>query len=145
MGSMLKMFKSKEGQVVDEHSHLAKWLQPFLVRVDEGEIEVEVKIKDEMTNSVGILHGGVTAMIMDEVLGSLTFTVDIETFFATSNLNVHYLSNTQVGETIVVKGQVNRQGRNLINAEAKMYHKATGKLMAVASADLAKTRIPLPI
>ena len=50
-------------------SPYAKWLNGTVISADESSVEFQFEVRKEMTNPVGMLHGGVTAGIIDDCIG----------------------------------------------------------------------------
>lgn len=137
---MIEQFKvliGKESKDVSP-SPLGRWLNGKLVDVAQGTMTVEVVIREEMTNPAGIMHGGIAAAIMDEVIGMTTFTLGSDAFFAASNLNVDFLRPGNKGETLKVVSEVIRAGKTMAHVECRIYNEAE-KLIAKATSNMVKT------
>jgi uncharacterized protein (TIGR00369 family) len=90
-----------------------------------------VRLPAAYQGSGGILHGGITALLFDEVMGKLNRLHDVRA--VTAELSVAYLSPAACGEDLVVTAtEISRDGRNL-NYQADM-HDASGRLLARAHA-----------
>ncbi|MEH0156741.1 PaaI family thioesterase [Limibacter armeniacum] len=123
-------------------SQLGNWMQGKLQKVEQGEIAMEYVVKKEMTNPVGMLHGGIICAMLDEAIGLTSYTLDITHFYPTVNLNVDYLSSVKEGDKVVVSTKVIRQGRHVIHIEGKLFSDE-GKLLAKASSNLIKSHIEI--
>jgi len=134
MNKVLEQYKKFEGQHIVAHSEVAKYLNPKLIKIEEGFIEVEIVVAPKMLNSGGMLHGGITSLILDEILGATTFTLAEGLFYATSSINVHFLSAGKIGDVLTVKAEIVKKGSRLIHTEGKVYVK--DKIIATATADL---------
>ena len=64
------------------------WLKAKVIEVKEGEVKFQFIVESYMLNPIGILHGGITATMLDEVMGAASFTLGRPTGFATINMNV---------------------------------------------------------
>jgi uncharacterized protein (TIGR00369 family) len=122
-------------------SPLAKWLDGILVAADEGTITADFLVRPDMTNPVGILHGGVIAAIMDDLMGATVYALGAETFFTSINLNVDYLFSARVGETVTARSEVIRQGKKVMHVECRLTN-ADGKLIAKSTSNLVATSTP---
>ena len=73
----LEFFKSNIGKTSSEMSPSAfgRWLNGTLIAVEEGELTVEVIVREDMCNPGGILHGGVATGMMDDLIGMTTFSM----------------------------------------------------------------------
>ena len=144
MNPQVEQYKSMIGQHLNHHSPIAELLNPKLLAVEEGMLEAELLIKPSMANAMGILHGGIVALIMDEILGAVTFTFGEETFYATSNLNIHFLAMTNIGDKVVATANVVKKGRRIVFVEAKLLSHDRKKVIASATADLVPTSVAVP-
>ena len=118
-------------------SPLGRWLNGKLIAVEEGSLTVEFVVREEMANPGRILHGGVTASMLDDVMGMTVFSLGRESFYTTINLSVDYLLPAKIGDSIYVKSKVIRAGKTVINMECevrnnehKMIAKCTSNLVA---------------
>lgn len=139
----MDFFRARIGKpMTDSPSPFATWLEGTLIEVAEGYLKVSFEVRREMTNAVGILHGGVSAGMLDEVLGAMIYTLGNEYVFVTVNLSVDYIGMAKIGDTLTAEARVVRKGRSIINAEATL-HNAEGKLVAKATTNYAVTNIPI--
>lgn len=139
----LSLLEAQKGKQFDQGpSPLSRWLNGKLIDVSEGNIVMEYYVRKEMTNPVGMLHGGMICAILDEVIGMTSYTLDIEYFHPSVNLNVDYLASAREGDTVIVKTELIKQGRNVIHIEGKLFN-PEGKLLAKGSANLFKSHIKI--
>ncbi len=137
------MFKSQEGKVIDNGpSKAANWLGAKLLRVGDSYVTVECVVREDMTNPVGILHGGIASLMLDEVIGMGNVIMSEEYVMSSVNLNVDFLSSAKVGERLIISSKLIRTGANLNHWEAKI-EKESGKIVAKASSNMAKTHVKL--
>lgn len=68
---ILQSFKGKE--FTESPSPFMKWLKPKVLDVEPGYVSMEYRVRKEMTNPIGTLHGGVTAAIIDDIIGAAMF------------------------------------------------------------------------
>ncbi len=132
MNQIIEFFKSSIGKYAADMSPspLGRWLNGKLIAVDEGSVEVEFEVREEMTNPLKILHGGTAASMLDDVMGMTVYMLGRESFYTTVNLNVDYLSPARVGDTLFVKSKIIRAGKTVINIECTIYntdHKIVAK------------------
>lgn len=137
---MIEQFKKLIGIESKDSSPspLGRWLNGTLLAVSEGTITVSFVIRDEMTNPAGIMHGGIAAAMMDEVIGMTTLTLGNEAFFAAASLNVDFLRPGRNGETIKVVAEIIRVGKTMVHVECRIYNE-TGKLISKATSNMVKT------
>jgi acyl-coenzyme A thioesterase 13 len=115
--------KEFEGKVFDKTlSAAGRWLAYTIINVSPGSIEVSVPVRPEMTNPSMQLHGGMMAMIMDEISGVAFYSLGSTTYYTTVNLVVDYLYSAAVGETVYAKAQVQRKGKKISNISCAVYN-----------------------
>jgi len=119
-----------------------KWLNGIMREAEPGNILMEFTVRREMTNPIGILHGGMHAAMIDEVIGMAVVTLNDRTFYTTLNLSIDYLDKASLGETILARGMVVRNGKNILNAVCEIRN-TEGKLLSKGSSNLFNTQIPL--
>lgn len=123
---------------------LMDWLKAAVVTVEEGKIEIQFTVEKYMLNPIGILHGGIMATMLDEVMGAACFTLGRPVGYATINMNVDYLSPAKIGEKVIAKGIVVRAGKTVVHVKAELV-KEDDKVLAKATSNLIGTSVPLPI
>lgn len=137
---VIQYFKSMIGQSMAKGpSPLAKWLDGTLIGAEEGSLTAEYTVRPEMCNPGGILHGGIAAAIMDDLMGATVFSLGREAFYTSINLNVDYLYSVPAGQRVVAKSQVVRAGKKVIHIECEIVDteqnivaKATSNLVATS-------------
>jgi len=95
----LKFVKGFIGkQFTGSPSPYAQWLAGKLISAEEKAVAFQFRVRKEMTNPVGILHGGVIAGIIDDCMGVNFFLLGLEYFYPTINLNVEFFNPALKGE-----------------------------------------------
>lgn len=118
----LEFFKEYIGTRVAEKSisPVAKFLDGILVGVHDHGIEIEYQVKEEMVNPARILHGGIAATMLDDIIGMTVFMMGNGVFYSTVNLSVDYLFSARLGETVRVKSKIVRMGKKIAHAEGEI-------------------------
>ncbi len=100
-----------------------------LVDIRPNEAVIEIEMSDDLRQPSGVLHGGVTATIIDTAMAFAvrTHLADTE-FSATIDLTVHYLRPHTTG-TITCTGKVVRAGKRIFTVSADVENEE-GKLIA---------------
>ncbi|MEM0577829.1 PaaI family thioesterase [Flavobacterium polysaccharolyticum] len=101
-------------------SPFAKWLNGTVISVDENSVEFQFEVRKEMTNPAGTLHGGVICGMFDDCIGVNFMILGTENFFPTINLNVEFFSSVKEGDTVIVKTNIIKKGKSVINVKANM-------------------------
>jgi uncharacterized protein (TIGR00369 family) len=118
-----------------------KWLKPTIVSAERGKLIFQYLVREEMTNPMGILHGGVTAAIIDDVIGATMFSFNESYFYTTLNNVVDYFSPGKEGDVIIAETRVIKKGRQLVNVQCEVWNKEKTRLIARGYSNLLKTGI----
>lgn len=139
--SILEYFQSQIGKSVEKSSaSLGNWLNGTFVEVKEGEMTVSFVVRKDMTNPLGILHGGAASAIIDDVMGMTVYSLGKEFVYVTVSLTVDFLDNAKEGEIIYAKTRVVRNGKTLINVECQLTNEQN-KLLAKGTSNFVATSI----
>jgi uncharacterized protein (TIGR00369 family) len=106
--------------------------------VEEGSVAFSMHAEEWMCNPAGVIHGGMTATLLDTVLTLAIMTkIPAGSSAQTIDMNVHYVRPIlPTGEKIVAEGKAVHVGSTIGTAEARV-HNAAGKLVAHGTATLA--------
>lgn len=88
-----------------------------LVRVEHGEVEIELPFKPELTQQHGFVHAGMIGAALDSACGFASLTVMP---FDAGILTIEYklnLLSPGIGERIRLIGRVRKPGRTIVLAE----------------------------
>lgn len=118
-------------------SPFGAWLNGKLIAAKVGSLTLEFVVRKEQTNPGGLMHGGVAAAIMDEIMGMTLFTLNKTTFYVAVNLNVDFLRPGRLGETLTGVTEVIRDGKTMTHMECKLYN-SEQKLIAKATSNLSQ-------
>ena len=100
-----------------------------LTELAHGKAVITVGMRDELSRPGGILHGGVTATVIDTAMAFAVRTLlDESAETATIDLTVHYLRPHSVGD-IICTARVVRAGKRIFTVEADVANE-DGKLIA---------------
>ncbi len=110
---------------------IARLLGFELTRVQPGEVKAQLDARDDMTNPMGTIHGGIAATLLDTVMGCAVQTVldDVDTY-TTTDLHVHYMRAVTPGRVAhrdgngVASGPPPRHGRREAGRRARAPHRA---------------------
>jgi acyl-CoA thioesterase len=102
-----------------------------LVDLKPSEAIIRLKMRDELRQPHGLLHGGATASVIDTAMAFAVVTRLAENETAsTVDLTVHYLRPVTVG-AIVCTAKVVRAGKRLLTVSAEVFNDEE-KLIATA-------------
>jgi len=107
----------------------AKLIGMRLVEMRPNEAVIEIEMRDDLKQPSGVLHGGVTATLIDTAMAFAvrTYLTDTEPT-ATIDLTVHYLRPHVEGKAICT-ARVVRPGKRIFTVSAEV-HNEQGKLIA---------------
>ncbi len=138
---VLRPFVGRE--LSDSPSPVGRWLQGVLREINENGLKIAYVVRPEMTNPVHILHGGLVATILDDIMGMtimVKYNADFTHFYSTVNLQVDYLASAREGETVIGTSNIIKAGNKIMNAEGWL-HAEGGKLLAHSTSNLLKVEL----
>ncbi|MGJ7922521.1 PaaI family thioesterase [Neobacillus sp. LXY-4] len=101
-------------------------------RRDNQSCEITIPINPIVQNSLGIVHGGITATLIDSAMGSLANTLVPEGFATvTTQLNIHYIA-PGIGDHLRCEAHVEHKGSKTMVLSATVY-RPDGKKVATSS------------
>jgi acyl-CoA thioesterase len=114
-----------------ERNAFARLIGMKLVDLQPSAATVQIEMRDELRQPHGILHGGVTATLVDTAMAYAVIACLSETEKAsTVDLTVHYLRPHSEG-AFACTAKVVRAGRKVLTVSAEVFNEQ-GKLFATA-------------
>jgi acyl-coenzyme A thioesterase 13 len=143
-GKLLDWLKANfEGKQVDNsRSGAGNWLKFTLDKLEKGNAELSLTVREDMSNPYNNIHGGMMCHVIDEAIGWAVVSLDTALHYTSMNLSVDFLYAVKQGERITAKSVVIRAGKKIINAECSVYNE-TGYLVAKAHSNLVTTNMPI--
>lgn len=136
MSEIEESLQEKARQVFREVPYI-KLLGMELLELRPGEAVLRLKMRDELRQPHGVLHGGATASVIDTAMAFAVITVLAAGEKAsTVDLTVHYLRPV-VDETIFCTARIVRAGRRLLTVSADVLSEQD-KLIATAISTYSK-------
>ncbi|ASK31440.1 thioesterase [Chryseobacterium sp. T16E-39] len=132
----LKQFIGKEFD--QSPSPFMKWLNPIVVSVEEGNLEFRYTVRPEWLNPIGNLHGGVTAAIVDDIIGATMFSLNEKSFITTINNVIDYFSTAKENDNIVAETKIIKRGKQFVNAQCEIWNADKTRLIARGTSNLFK-------
>jgi len=136
----VKMIAANKGVKLGEQlPGFGGWLNGSVSEInEEGDIEVEFEVRDEMLNPMGVIHGGAVAAIIDEILGFQLFLKSAEdAAYVSMSMNVDFLRGAKAGEVLTAIPKIVRIGRLIANVKCEL-HNTAGKIVAQGGANFMK-------
>lgn len=120
------------------HSNLfAKMIGMRLVEMKHEEATIEIEMRDELRQPHGLLHGGVTATLIDTAMAFAVITVlEPHEKASTVDLTVHYL-RPHIEGAFSCTAKIVRAGKRLMTVSADVFNEQ-GKLLATAISSYTK-------
>lgn len=127
----LAFFKQSTGKVIENSpSNYMNWLAPTLISAEKGVLICSYVVRKEWTNPYEILHGGITAGIIDDLIGATVFTLGLDHQFTTINNAIDYFATAKIGDTIIAETKVVKRGTRIINLQCEIYLPSKKRLIA---------------
>lgn len=133
---ILKSFIGKE--FTASPSPFMKWLNPVVISAEEGQIEFRYTVREEWLNPMGNLHGGVTAAIMDDIIGATMFSLNEKNFIVTVNNTIDYFSTAKENDHIVAETKIIKKGKQFVNTQCEIWNADKTRLIARGASNLFK-------
>lgn len=87
----------------------------------EGTCEITMTVDQRHLRSLNMLHGGVTATLLDTALGfAVMSTAGEDQHSVTTQLNIHYLRAAMLGNALRATGEIVRRGRRTAVARGEV-------------------------
>lgn len=124
--------------VLAQPLHVAAGLE--VVSVGDGRAEIRYRVNDATANPHGKLHGGIVTLMHDvAVFLAVASLLPAEKHAVTCETHVSILRPANRGETIVVRGRVDRLGRSLAFLRSETFARdAAGVERLIATGSLTK-------
>lgn len=101
------------------------------VCTEDGHVELRLPVTPMLLNAGHLLHGGVIASLLDQVIG-LTIRQQSDKRLVTVNLSVSFLASAKLGDIVVATANIRHSGKHLATGEGEV-RDSEGKLLAIAS------------
>lgn len=127
----LVYFQALTGKEIDSSpSPYMNWLRPTLIAAERGTLYCRYTVRKEMTNPYGILHGGITAGIIDDLIGATVYVLGLSARYTTVNNSIDYFAPASEGDEITARTSIVKQGRTIINLQCEVWLPTKNRLIA---------------
>lgn len=104
-----------------------------LTRVEPGRCEIELPVREDLTQQHRFVHGGVVGMIGDSAGGYAAFTLmPADASVLTVEYKINMLAPAK-GERLIARGEVVKPGRTLSIVRADVYALQAGRETLIAA------------
>jgi acyl-coenzyme A thioesterase 13 len=111
-------------------SPFTHWLKPIVKSAESGALILEYLVRKDMTNPMKVLHGGVSAGIIDDIIGATVFTMNLSHHYTTINNYIDYFAPAHEGDIIEAKSSIVKRGKQIINLQCELWLPAKSRLIA---------------
>ena len=111
-------------------SPFSHWLKPIVRSAEAGALIFEYRIRKDMTNPMQVLHGGVSAGIIDDIIGATVFTMNLSHYYTTINNYIDYFAPAHEGDIIEARSSVIKRGKQIINLQCELWLPIKNRLIA---------------
>ncbi|WP_350286972.1 PaaI family thioesterase [uncultured Croceitalea sp.] len=125
-------------------SAFGRWLNPTVVSAEEGKVVFSFRVREDMTNPVKLLHGGIIAAMMDDTLGATMLSLGDANFKISINLVIDYFNAANVDDIVTVESDIIKNGKNIINATCIMKNQ-DNKIIAKGNSNLFHSNIEVQL
>jgi acyl-coenzyme A thioesterase 13 len=103
-------------------SPVIEMIGPVYSRGEGLDLELAMQAQPKHCNLRGSVHGGILATLADMALGyTLAFSSDPPAGYVTATLTIDYAGAAKVGDWLIVRSDVQRQGGRLAFANCYIY------------------------
>jgi len=128
--------------LTDRHVPLLDHLGILPIAAGEGRAEFEMIVDGRHLRTLGLLHGGVIASLLDTAMGYAAVTVAPDGHHpVTIQINVNFVRAVKEGERLLATGEIRHSGRQTAVTLGEL-RTADGKLAATATATFMFVPIP---
>ncbi|WP_100399458.1 PaaI family thioesterase [Bacillus sp. FJAT-44742] len=122
----------REKQKGNYVSYIGSWLETERSFLDDGTYEVSIPIKPSIMNALNIVHGGVTATLLDTTMGSMVnLSLPEGQVAVTLDMKVNYIKGG-TGNKLRCQGEIISRGNKVCVTEAKVFNDEN-KVIALAT------------
>lgn len=126
--NIINQFIGKDSQ--DSVSPVMRWLNPIWVGASEKGLTFKHIVRNEMTNPYGTLHGGISALIIDDAIGATTMIFLPDYHCVTVNNTIDYKAAAIEGDTLIAETLLLENESKIILLQCEIWNANKSKLIA---------------
>jgi uncharacterized protein (TIGR00369 family) len=132
LNSLVHLLEGFQRKINKNHSTYIDGILQMERKLDETTCEITIPLHPTLNNNLNILHGGITATVLDTTMGSLANYLLPKGFGAVTNqLNIHYIA-PGIGETLRCKAEVVHKGTKTMVISGEAF-RSDGRKIAYAT------------
>lgn len=102
-------------------------------KIENNSYEITIPLHPVLNNNLNIIHGGITATLLDSVMGSAVYDhLPLGSSAVTNQLNIHYIA-PGIGDSIRCRAEIIHKGSKTVVVSGEAY-RSDGKKIAHATA-----------
>jgi uncharacterized protein (TIGR00369 family) len=106
------------------------WWNPKIIAADKGGLKVSFMVSSKMLNPAQQLHGGITAALMDDIIGATVFALGDKDPFTTLNNVIDYFYAGRENDNLLLITKVIKKGRQIVNVQCELWNETETKILA---------------
>ncbi len=132
LNALLFILEGMEKNINKKNNYSIDDLLQMERKLDENFCEITIPIHPVLNNALDIVHGGITATLIDATLGTLVHhLLPKELAAVTNQLNIHYIS-PGIGESLRCRAEIVHRGRKTMVVAGTVFRN-DGKKIAYAT------------
>ncbi|MGV8878151.1 MAG: PaaI family thioesterase [Sphingobacteriaceae bacterium] len=126
-----KYIRSMIGRRFDDSpSAFMRWLNPLVKDAGYGFLVFEYTVREEWTNPERVLHGGVTAGIIDDIIGATIYGMELANTYTTINNVIDYFATAVSGDVLEARTKVIKRGQQIVHVECTIWLPKKDRIIA---------------
>ncbi len=123
-------------EATNSPSPFMRWLRPVILAVEAGSLTFRIRVREEMLNPGHSLHGGVSAAMIDDIIGATLFTLPDPVFYVSLHLSVDYLGPAFLGDEAIVRSTLVKKGRRHVLGVGEVWNTDESRVLVRGTAHL---------
>lgn len=103
-------------------SPVTKWLNPKLISINHMKMECEFEVRPDMADAINLLHGGIRAAMLSDILGIFANCQGDKLLAITTSMNIDFIGRSYVGEKVRVLAEIVNKGSSLIYMSGMIFN-----------------------
>ncbi|HEY2420018.1 MAG TPA: PaaI family thioesterase [Neobacillus sp.] len=130
--ALTQILQGMQNKIAGKNSTYIDGLLHMERKIDQDTCEITIPINDVLYNNLDIVHGGITATLLDTTMGSLAnFHLQKGFGAVTSQMNIHYIA-PGIGDKLSCKAEMIHKGSKTMVVSGSVY-RGDGKKIAYST------------
>lgn len=133
LGALAFLLEGVQKKIAEKKNTFINSLLHMERKIDDNSCEIKIPLHAVLNNDLNIIHGGITATLLDTTMGSIVHYHLPEGYGAVTNqLNIHYIA-PGIGDSIRCRAEIIHHGTKTLVVAGEAY-RSDGKKIAYATA-----------